>query len=209
MTTTESTERASDSALMTRVAEGDVRAFETVYDRYRGQALGLAMRMTRHSAAAEDVTQEAFLNLWRSAARYESGRGSLASWLLQIVHNRGIDALRRGSRRQRDVGLDDVQAENLRAPELTDTTVVKRDESRHVRRLLTDLPIEQREVIELAYFEELTHVEMADNLGLPLGTVKGRLRLAHKKLRGRSLRLGPSSLGRDSSASHKAIAALN
>lgn len=208
MTTTQSIEKASDRRLMMRVADGDVRAFEMVYDRYRAQALGLAMRITRHPAAAEDVTQEAFLNLWRSAARYEPSRGSLKSWLLQIVHYRGIDALRRGTRHQRDVGLDDVRAEDLQAPELTDTTVVKRDESRQVRRWLTDLPIEQREVIELAYFEELTHVEMADNLGLPLGTVKGRLRLAHEKLHRRSLWLNSSVEG-DLSARREIVAALH
>ena len=179
---------------MTRVAEGDVRAFEVVYDRYAGQALGLAMRMMRHPAAAEDVTQEAFLNLWRSAARFEPSRGSLRSWLLRIVQNRGIDAIRRRARRECDVGLQDARAERAPATELTHTTVVERDESLQVHRLVNELPIAQRKVIELAYFSELTHVEVAENLGLPLGTVKGQLRLAHKKLYDRSSSLRRASV---------------
>jgi RNA polymerase sigma-70 factor, ECF subfamily len=189
-------ERATDGGLMARVAAGDVPAFEEIYERYAGQAFGLANRMMRHPAAAEDVTQEAFLNVWRNAARFESSRGSLRSWLLQIVHHRGIDALRRRARHQRDVGLEDSRAEALHAPDLTDTAVFQRDESRSVRRSVANLPVEQREVVELAYFGELTHREMADDLRLPLGTVKGRLRLAHKKLRARSPGLGPASLDR-------------
>jgi RNA polymerase sigma-70 factor (ECF subfamily) len=177
-----SIEGASDVGLMQRVADGDTKAFELVYDRYRTLAFGLAMRITRQQAAAEDVTQEAFLNLWRSAARYEPNRGSLKSWLLQIVHNRGVDALRRDKHHQRNITIDDTPAEDLQAPECTDTTVAKRDESRHMRRLLVDLPIKQREIVGLAYYKELSHGEMADHLGLPLGTVKGRLRLAHTKL---------------------------
>jgi RNA polymerase sigma-70 factor (ECF subfamily) len=180
---------------MARVADGDVPAFEEIYERYAGQAFGLANRMMRHPAAAEDVTQEAFLSVWRNAARFESSRGSVSSWLLQIVHHRGIDALRRRARRQREVGLEDSRAEALHAPGATDTAVLRLDESRRVRRSVASLPVEQREVVELAYFGELTHREMADDLQLPLGTVKGRLRLAHKKLRACSA-LSAASLDR-------------
>jgi RNA polymerase sigma-70 factor, ECF subfamily len=196
MTAAATAERADDGGLMARVAAGDIPAFEEVYERYAGQAFGLANRMMRHPAAAEDVTQEAFLNVWRNAARFEASRGSLRSWLLQIVHHRGIDALRRRARHQRDVGLEDSRAEALHAPGATDAAVLQRDESRSVRRSVANLPVEQREVVELAYFGELTHREMADDLQLPLGTVKGRLRLAHKKLRACSSSLGPRSLDR-------------
>ncbi|HEY4451273.1 MAG TPA: sigma-70 family RNA polymerase sigma factor [Solirubrobacteraceae bacterium] len=175
-------EDANEGGLMLRIADGDTRAFEIVYARYRTQALALALRITRQSAAAEDVTQEAFLNLWRSAARYEPNRGSLKAWLLRIVHNGGVDNLRRGRHVQGNVQIEDVRAQDLRAPECTDATVFTRDESRHMRRLLSDLPIKQREVVELTYYRELSHTEVADDLGLPLGTVKGRLRLAHARL---------------------------
>jgi RNA polymerase sigma-70 factor (ECF subfamily) len=179
---TEVVDQAGDAELMRRVVDGDTRAFEAIHDRYRRQAFGLAIRITRQPEAAEDVVQEAFLNLWRGAARYRPARGSLKSWLLQIVHNRSVDTVRRGKHHRRNVAIDDVPGRDLTAPDCIDTTVLAREDSRQMRRLLVDLPVKQREVIDLAYYRELSHREMASDLGLPLGTVKGRLRLAHGKL---------------------------
>jgi len=173
---------SEDTALMARVAKGDARAFEALYDRYRSRAFGLAMRLTRQPTLAEEVTQDAFLNLWRNAGRYDLARGSLSSWLLALVRHRAIDALRSGARRQGDVELEGA-AERLEDSERTDEEVARREESRSARRLLQDLPTDQREVIELAYFGGMTQGEIAAKVGVPLGTVKGRSRLALEKLR--------------------------
>jgi RNA polymerase sigma-70 factor, ECF subfamily len=171
----------SDRNLMRRVAQGDVLAFERIYDRYHTQAFSFALAMTKHRAVAEDVMQEAFMSLWRSAGAYQPSRGSLKTWLFTLVHNRGIDSLRRRALSP-SISIDDVAPEIIVAPEVTETEVFSREESRHMRNLLTAIPANQREVIELAYFNELTQVEIARDLKLPLGTVKGRLRLAHMKL---------------------------
>lgn len=171
----------TDGGLMRRVAEGDSFAFETIYDRHSPQAFALALRMTRESNAAEEITQAAFLSLWRSAARYEPRRASLKTWLLLLVHSRGIDSIRSGTRHAQNVAIDDV-SEQLQAAESTDEEVLNRDTSRHLRQLLTGIPGRQRQVIELAYFDELTQVEIAKSLGLPLGTVKSRLRVALARL---------------------------
>jgi RNA polymerase sigma-70 factor (ECF subfamily) len=171
----------SDETLMRRVAEGDVLAFETIYDRYQTQAFRFALRITSQRVVAEDVTQDAFLGLWRSAALYQPSRGGLKTWLFTLVRNRGIDSLRRRSRSE-SISIDDVPAENLMASEHTEAEVLKHEETRRIRHVLTAIPANQREVIELAYFNELTQAEIAEDLKLPLGTVKGRLRLAQTKL---------------------------
>ena len=171
-----------DSTLVALVAEGQVPAFEALYDRHRAQAFGLAMRITRRPGIAEEVTQDAFLNLWRKAAQFDPARGSLGSLLLTFVRHRAIDALRSGARRERDVGLQGP-AEHLEAPERTHEEVAHREDSRTAHRLVEELPDDQREVIELAYFAGLTQGEIAARVGIPLGTVKGRSRLALEKLR--------------------------
>lgn len=180
MTTTTQT---SDSRLMQGVASRDPRAFEAIYDRYRSQAFGLAMRVTGRRGAAEEVMQDVFLNLWRSADRWDPNRGSVETWLLSMVRYRSIDALRRGTRHARNTTLDASPAERFEAPERTEEEVVAREEARHARELLAGLPVEQREVLELAYFGGLTMAEIAVRTGTPLGTVKGRSRLALEKLR--------------------------
>ena len=171
-----------DSTLVMLVAEGEVAAFEALYDRHRAQAYGLAMRVTRRPGLAEEVTQDAFLNLWRKADQFDPARGSLGSWLLTFVRHRAIDALRSGARRERNVGLEGP-AEHLEAPERTHEEVARREDSRTAHGLVEALPEDQREVIELAYFGGLTQGEIADRVGIPLGTVKGRSRLALEKLR--------------------------
>lgn len=179
----------SDSALMSRVAARDVDAFEAVYERYQSQAYGMAMRVAGRAGVAEEVTQDAFLNLWHNAGTYDPARGTLAGWLLTMVRFRGIDLIRSGARHDRNVAIDAALAARLESPERTDDQVVADEESEYVRHLLDDLPAEQRETVELAYFAGLSQSEIAARSGVPLGTVKGRLRLALAKL-SRSLQAG-------------------
>ena len=168
---------------MELVHDGDARAFEVVFDRHSGVAFSLAYRMCGSKARAEDVVQEAFLSLWRTEARYDRVRGSVRSWVLRTVHNRALDALRRetltSSRELPDKGI----TEQLRAPRDTAVEAERRDDARRVRSALEELPINQRQVIELAYFGGFTHSQIASMLDLPPGTVKGRMRLGLTKLK--------------------------
>jgi RNA polymerase sigma-70 factor (ECF subfamily) len=173
----------ADEDLMAMVREGEVRAFDVIFDRHAGAAYSLAYRMCGRQALAEDVVQEAFVSLWRSGARYDRARGSVRSWVLSVVHNRAIDAFRKeaakSARDVRDEGLAERMESNVR----TDREAERRDDARQVRTALDELPSEQRQVIELAYFGGFTHTEIADMLNLPTGTVKGRMRLGLSKLR--------------------------
>jgi RNA polymerase sigma-70 factor (ECF subfamily) len=173
----------ADEELMQLVGDGEARAFEVVFDRHGGASFSLAYRICGRRAMAEDAVQEAFLSLWRSGARYESTRGSVRSWVLAVVHHRAIDALRRGMVRDgRDVG-EEVIAERVAASDSTECEVLRRDEAHTVHGALATLPPEQRAVIELAYFGGFTHLQIAEMLELPVGTVKGRMRLGLTKLR--------------------------
>jgi RNA polymerase sigma-70 factor (ECF subfamily) len=173
----------ADEDLMPLVRRGDADAFGVVYDRHASSAYSLAYRMMGSRSAAEDVTQEAFLSAWRSGARYDRGRGSVRTWLLGIVHNRAIDAMRRGKVRDFPRVDDETAAERLEADERTDVEVARRDEAATIRAAIGTLPSEQSQVIELAYFGGFTHTEIASMLKAPVGTVKGRMRLGLKKLR--------------------------
>src|SRR4051795_787540 len=173
----------ADEDLIPLMARGDARAFEAVYERHAGAAYSLAYRMVGTRSVAEDVTQEAFLNLWRSGAHYDRGRGSVRTWILGIVHHRAIDALRRHSVHAKRRSDDDTAAERLEAPERVEEDVARRDEAGIVRSALESLPAEQVKVIELAYFGGFTHTEIAAVLDMPVGTVKGRMRLGLKKMR--------------------------
>ena len=172
-----------DRALVVRVIDGDVQAFEAIYDRYSTQVFGLAMRVTGRQSAAEEATQDAFLSLWRTAERYDTDRGTLRTWLLSMVRNRSIDWLRREARHDREHEIDDALVGRLEAADRTEEQATTHEESRQTRQLLTILPTEQRQVIELAYFKGLTQTEIAAKVGIPLGTVKGRQRLALTKMR--------------------------
>jgi RNA polymerase sigma-70 factor, ECF subfamily len=134
-------------------------------------------------SGAEDVTQDAFLSLWRSGARYDRARGSVRTWVLGIVHHRAIDALRRATvhdkRRAGDEGIE----ERFEATERTDVEAARREEAGTVRDALSTLPADQCQVIELAYFGGFTHTEIAEMLEAPVGTIKGRMRLGLKKMR--------------------------
>ena len=184
--TREQLQRLADEDLMPLVSRKDPEAFEVFYDRHGGAAYSLAHRIVGDPATAEDVTQEAFLSIWRSKARYDRARGSVRAWTLGIVRNRAIDALRREGGRAPKLDLDDEAAlERQQAPERTDAEALRRETARQLRGALGGLPNEQSQVIELAYFGGFTHSEIARMLGTPLGTVKGRMRLGLEKIRAR------------------------
>src|SRR3954453_19207187 len=167
----------ADEDLMQLLRRGEARAFEIVYDRHASAAFSLAYRMVGLRATAEEVVQEAFLALWRSNARYDRARGSVRTWILGIVHNRAIDALRRAMVHDRRRASDEGIEERFETGERTDAEVARRDDARIVRSALDHLPPDQARVIDLAYFGGFTHSEIAEILGTPLGTVKGRMRL--------------------------------
>jgi RNA polymerase sigma-70 factor, ECF subfamily len=173
----------ADEDLMQLVRRGDAAAFEAVYDRHSTAAFSLAYRMTGTRNTAEDVVQEAFLSLWRSGARYDRARGSVRTWVLGIVHNRAIDALRRSVVRERGQVSDEGIEDRLEAPQRTEQEVGRRDEAREIREAVEELPAEQSRVIELAYYGGFTHTEIAAMLETPIGTVKGRMRLGLQKMR--------------------------
>ena len=168
---------------MQLVARGDPRAFEAIYERHAAAVFSLAYRICGVRATAEEVAQEAFLVVWRSGMRYDRTRGSVRTWLLGVVHNRAIDMLRRATVHERRRAADERAADLLEAPERTDVEAARREEARSMRALLDDLPAEQRRVVELAYFGGFTHEEIARMLDAPVGTVKGRMRLALEKMR--------------------------
>lgn len=185
-TRSRSAERLADEELMPRIGEKDAGAFEVFYDRHGGAAYSLAYRIVGERAAAEDVTQEAFVSIWRSGARYDRARGSVRSWTLGIVRNRAIDLLRTRSGKAPKLGFDDETAlEQRPSGDFTDDQALRRETARELRGALGELPGEQSKVIELAYFGGFSQSEIAAMLSLPLGTVKGRMRLGLEKIRGR------------------------
>jgi RNA polymerase sigma-70 factor (ECF subfamily) len=181
--TSEHTRSLADEELMHLVRSGDPRAFELIYDRHGGAAFALAYRIAGNRAAAEDITQEAFLSIWRSRLRYDQVRGSVRTWVLGIVHHRAIDGLRRAHRHDSRRASGEGIEERHEAAELTDVEAARREEARTVRRALEALPEEQTRVIELAYYGGFTTSQIAEMLEEPLGTVKGRMRLGLEKLR--------------------------
>jgi RNA polymerase sigma-70 factor, ECF subfamily len=184
----------ADEDLMQLVRRGQAAAFELIYERHSRAAFSLAYRMAGSRGVAEDVVQEAFLNIWRSGARYERKRGSVRTWVLGIVHHRAIDALRRSNVHERRRASDEGIAETVETGERTDVQAARREEAATVRAALEHLPAEQCQVIELAYFGGFTHTEIAELLQTPVGTIKGRMRLGLEKMRG-ALGAGQVSLG--------------
>src|SRR5205807_3469576 len=172
----------TDTDLLAMARDGDAEAFEVIYDRHAPVAFSLARRICGDPAVAEDVVQDAFLSLWRGRDRYDSARGQVRSWLLGIVHNSAIDRLRRSGVHERRRATAEGIEDRLEAPDRTDEEVAQREEATEVRGALTKLPDEQRQVIELAYFDGLTHTQIAAKLEQPVGTIKGRMRLGLLKL---------------------------
>jgi RNA polymerase sigma-70 factor (ECF subfamily) len=180
----EKAERLADEELMPLIGGKDPEAFGVFYDRHGGVAYSLAYRIVGERGTAEDVTQEAFLSIWRSGARYDRTRGSVRSWMLSIVRNRAIDSLRSSAGKAPRLTLDDDSIlEQRPAEELTEEEAIRHETASEVRGALGQLPGEQSKVLELAYFGGFSQSEIARMLGVPLGTVKGRMRLGLEKIR--------------------------
>jgi RNA polymerase sigma-70 factor, ECF subfamily len=177
----------ADEELMVLVARKEIEAFELFYERHAGAAYSLAHRIVGDPRLAEDVTQEAFLSIWRSESGFDAARGSVRGWTLGIVRHRAIDAIRReGAKRVPPLDLRSEELLQLEAAaEETESEAIRRDSARRLRGALEELPAEQARVIELAYFGGFSQAEIAQMLGVPIGTVKGRARLGLEKMRAR------------------------
>ena len=172
----------ADEDLMSLVEGGDAQAFGMLYDRHSRAAYSLAYRMMSEKHSAEDLMQEAMVKVWRSAGSYRAERGSVRTWILSIVHNHGIDQLRALASRRRM--QEKVEAEAPHAqPSEAFAQSWRNAQREQVRAAMSALPPEQLKILELAYVSGSTHVEISEMLELPLGTVKGRMRLGLKKLR--------------------------
>jgi RNA polymerase sigma-70 factor (ECF subfamily) len=175
---------ADEAELLARVAAGDERALGALYDRMAPVAYGLALRIVGDADGAEDTVQEAFLRVWRRADRYEADRGAPRPWLLRLVRNVAIDHLRsRGARARAERRGGVHEHEHLPAPERPDDLLLQKERRDVVRAALEALPAEQRRMIEIAYFEGLTHAQIAEREQTPLGTVKTRIRDGVLRLR--------------------------
>jgi RNA polymerase sigma-70 factor, ECF subfamily len=170
-----------DEALLDRAARGDQGALGMLYDRYQGLMYGLASRITGDSALAQDVVQEAFVGIWRNAARFSADRASARTWMLSITHHRAVDAVRR-RRPVSELPDPEVPPESMVVPDVW-PEVNRRLDAASVRAAVSTLSDVQREAIELAYFGGLTQPEIAERTGAPLGTVKSRVRLGLLQLR--------------------------
>jgi RNA polymerase sigma-70 factor, ECF subfamily len=170
----------TDEALIARVLERDEAALGTLYDRHARVAFSLAYRIVNDPETAEEVVQEAFLTVWRRAETYRPERGSARTWLLTVVRNRAIDMVRGRASTTPTTPVDDLPLVALDSPE---AEAIRSVEARVVRDAMAELPPEQRTVVELAYFGGLAYPEIAARTGVPLGTVKSRMRLALERLR--------------------------
>jgi RNA polymerase sigma factor (sigma-70 family) len=171
----------SDEALVALVARGDEGALAELYDRIGRIAYGLALRVLRDERHAEDAVQEAFLQVWRSAATFRAERAKASTWVLTLVHRRAVDLVRREERRQADPLTDDSVLGV--APEETEEAAWLRFERERVQTALRELPDVQREALELAYYGGFSQSELAERLGVPLGTIKSRMFAGLSRLR--------------------------
>ena len=172
----------ADEDLISLVGDGDAEAFALLYDRHSRAAYSLAYRLMNGRQAAEDLLQDSFIKVWRSAGGYRVGRGSVRTWILSIVRNRAIDQFRSDASRRRT--RDEVEASTPTSyPSEAFAETWRNTQQEQMREVLKMLPQEQLRILELAYFCGCTHVEIAERLSLPLGTVKGRMRLGLEKLR--------------------------
>jgi RNA polymerase sigma-70 factor (ECF subfamily) len=171
----------SDEALVALVARGDEGALSELYDRVGRIAYGLALRVLRDERHAEDAVQEAFLQVWRSAATFRAERAKASTWILTLVHRRAVDLVRREQRRQADPLTDETVLGQ--APEETEEAAWLRFERERVQTALRQLPDTQREALELAYYGGFSQSELAERLGVPLGTIKSRMFAGLARLR--------------------------
>lgn len=175
-----------DVELHRRLSAGDRGAFDELYRRYARIGYGLAYRLTGQQMLAQDVVHDAFLALWRAPEAFDPARGAFRTFFLSLVHHRGVDAIRREqrlrTRQDRAANLEPMVGEDPSDSVVEEDFLARR---RHeVRDALEDLPPEQRQVLEMAYFGGMTQVRIAEELGIPLGTVKTRTFAALRKLRG-------------------------
>ena len=169
----------SDEALVALVARADDGALAELYDRFGHVAYGLALRVVRDPSLAEDAVQEAFLALWRSAARFVPERAKASTWILTVVHRRAVDIVRREDPRR----TEPLEAAPQPSANLTEDEAWLRLQRTRVQEALRRLPDQQREALELAYFGGFTQSELADRLGEPLGTIKSRMFTGLARLR--------------------------
>jgi RNA polymerase sigma-70 factor (ECF subfamily) len=175
--------RRADEAALARMARGDHDGLAELYDRHARAIYSLALRILQDRAEAEDVVQDVFAQVWTQAARYDTSRGAVAAWMLMMARSRAIDRLR--SQRARPDNAADTGA-TLNVPDAgvpQDLQLLSAEEVARLRRALAELPLLQRVALELAYYEGLTHAEIAERLEEPLGTVKTRIRQAVIRLR--------------------------
>jgi RNA polymerase sigma-70 factor (ECF subfamily) len=170
-----------DTDLIHRVAQGDHNAFLLLYDRHAARVYGLALRMLGNAMTAEDVAQEAFLKIWTRASTFKADRGSLIAWILTITRRTALDRIRADARRSSPADPSDPESILLVLPDPRTSSSEAR--WRSLRLMMNDLPTEQQQVIELSFYNGLSHSQIAEHLKLPLGTVKTRLRLGMEKLR--------------------------
>lgn len=187
----EASQQMADRETLARVVSGDQSAFGELYDRLSGPLYSLAVRMLGDATEAQDALQDAFLQIWRRAATYDAEQSSVFSWAVLLTRSKVIDRLRARGRRLRVVvsstDEDDAQTQSTDAStaESAADTADRNEAAGRVRSILSKLPLEQREAIELAFFNDLTHHEIAAQLGQPLGTIKARIRRGLLKLRER------------------------
>jgi len=180
-----SLEDARDRELVRRVADRDEEAFRTLFRRYGAPAKALAHRLVRQSFMAEEIVQEAFLALWRDPAAYREELGTFRAWLLSTVHHRGVDSIRREEAQRRRAANAPADLTTVPDPEEAAVERQQLQETRtQIRRAMADLPAVQRQVLEMMYFDGKTQSAIAEELGLPLGTVKSRTLLGMRRLRG-------------------------
>ena len=170
----------SDEALVALAARSEQSALAELYDRFGRPAYGLALRVLRDEALAEDAVQEAFLALWRTAGRFVPERGKASTWILTLVHRRAVDIVRREERRRADALEQAPEPESQAAVEEEAWLRLQRE---RVQDALRKLPDQQREAIELAYYGGFTQSELAERLGQPLGTIKSRMFMGLARLR--------------------------
>jgi len=173
----------ADRTLVARMAQGDGDALAALYDRHAGPVYSLAVRILRDTRDAEDIVQDVFTQAWRQASRYTSTRGAVVAWLLTLARSRAIDRLRARRVRPEGASNDAAAIPLIDASPPIEHQLLSAEQVARVRAALDDLPLLQRVAIELAFFEGLSHVQIADRLEQPLGTVKTRIRLAMGKLR--------------------------
>jgi len=176
---------ANDEELISAICHGSEQAMEIFYQRYYRYAYALAYRLLHESTAAEDIVQEVFLSVWRKAATYQRQHGSVYSWLQAIVHHRAIDRLRSVANRNNQWAPLQVEGEQDPPSPQRDVweEAWQKEQSQLIRSALAQLPAEQRDVIELAYYQGYTHTEVATQNQMPLGALRGRMRLGLQKMK--------------------------